>query len=135
MKIQSLQKTIHYAVGVREKFDGQSSQKEGGQNPQFEQHQQDASQQEREAEVAHRKVSEPNEAKVNEAVESFQADILAQSNGLSASVIGNGPGLRVVLKDGSGAVVRQLSGAEFLKLRESGSKEDRTPGKILDQKF
>ena len=73
MKIQSLQKTIHYAVGVREKFDGQSSQKEGGQNPQFEQHQQDASQQEREAEVAHRKVSEPNEAKVNEAVESFQA--------------------------------------------------------------
>jgi hypothetical protein len=69
--------------------------------------------------------------KVADAVKSFQDDEQAKAAGINATVSGGGPGLRVVLKDGSGAVVRQLTGEEFLRLREVAGKR----GKILDQKF
>src|SRR4051812_37930178 len=56
---------------------------------------------------------------VGAAIDAFQGDVQAQENGLSASMEGKGPGLRVVLKDGRGATVRQFTGEEFLKLREA----------------
>ena len=48
---------------------------------------------------------------------------------------GRGPGLKVILKDSQGGIVRQLSGEEFLRLRQGSSTEPRMRGKILDQKF
>lgn len=69
------------------------------------------------------------------AVETFQSDAQTQAHGLSASVEGKGPGLRVVLKDGSGATLRQFTGEEFLRLREAAGNNSPARGKILDQKF
>jgi hypothetical protein len=72
-------------------------------------------------------------AKVSSAVRSFGQDTDTVANGLSAEVIGRGPGLRVTLKDGRGAVVRQFTGEEFVRLREAASGTGR--GKLLDKKL
>jgi hypothetical protein len=72
---------------------------------------------------------------VQAAVDAFGGDAQTQANGLTASAVGGGPGLRVVLKDGSGAIVRQFTGEEFLRLREAATKDGRVRGKILDQKL
>jgi hypothetical protein len=77
--------------------------------------------------------AEAASAKVNSAVESFEGDSAVVANGLSAEVVGNGPGLRVTLKDGRGAVVRQFTGEEFVRLREAASGTGR--GKLLDKKL
>lgn len=74
------------------------------------------------------------EQKVVDAISAFQTDEQNRANGLSASVTGQGPGLKVVLKDGRGAVVRQFTGEEFIQLREA-ARDGRPRGKILDQKF
>jgi hypothetical protein len=70
---------------------------------------------------------------VNAAMATFQADQQTQAQGIAAEVQGTGPGLRVVLKDGSGATIRSLSGEEFLRLREA-THDVRISGKIFDQK-
>jgi uncharacterized FlaG/YvyC family protein len=72
---------------------------------------------------------------LEQAVEAFSAEQQVQANGLSASVTGIGPGLKVVLRDEQGSIVRQLTGDEFLKLREAAFGNGPTPGKILDQKL
>ena len=74
---------------------------------------------------------EVTDESVANALEAFSQDQDLKSKGLSAESLGQGPGLRVVLKDGSGRVVRQLSGEEFLKLREALDRR----GKLLDQKI
>ena len=78
---------------------------------------------------------EVNEKKVSEAIQAFQSDTQNKANGLHASMSGKGPGLKVVLTDGRGAVVRQFTGEEFIQLREAVSKDGRVRGKILDQKL
>lgn len=70
---------------------------------------------------------------VEAAVDGFADDKLNLSNGISASAEGAGPGLRVVLKDASGGVLRSVSGEEFLKLREAASSGARS-GRLLDRK-
>ena len=70
---------------------------------------------------------------VQDAINAFGADSMNQSSGLSASMEGHGPGLKVVLKDGNGGVLRSVSGEEFLKLREAIASGARS-GRILDQK-
>ena len=70
---------------------------------------------------------------VEAAVDGFADDKLDSSNGISASAEGAGPGLRVVLKDASGGVLRSVSGEEFLKLREAASSGARS-GRLLDRK-
>jgi hypothetical protein len=77
--------------------------------------------------------AEEAKAKVSTAVTSFSHDTDAVANGLSAEVVGQGPGLRVTLKDGRGAVVRQFTGEEFVRLREAASGTHR--GKLLDKKL
>ena len=72
---------------------------------------------------------------VGTAIESFKFDPVAQASGLSAELNGQGPGLKVILKDGSGAILRQMSGEDFLRLREAVSKNGSKSGKILDQKL
>jgi hypothetical protein len=71
--------------------------------------------------------------KLNELVDSYRSDLQAQ--GLDASVEGVGPGLKVVLRDSSGGLIRQFTSREFLRLRTSSAKENRNRGKILDQKL
>lgn len=77
---------------------------------------------------------EVTDESVAAAIESFQTDDLTQSSGITADSVGQGPGLKVVLKDTKGHVLKQLSGEEFIKLREKVSAERSVRGKILDQK-
>jgi hypothetical protein len=72
---------------------------------------------------------------IEKAVGSFAADEQTRASGLSATAEGTGPGLRIVLKDSSGSVVRQFTGEEFLDLRKASGKDSRARGKILDQKY
>jgi hypothetical protein len=72
---------------------------------------------------------------VSKAIEAFSLDQQAKENGLTLSVDGKGPGLKVILKDGSGAVIRQLTGDEFVKLRDSVVKDQKSSGKLIDQKL
>ncbi|MGE0616122.1 MAG: hypothetical protein AB7P04_10820 [Bacteriovoracia bacterium] len=76
-----------------------------------------------------------NDEKVTAAMDAFTQDNQTRHNGLTATASGTGPGLQVTLKDGSGKVVRQMTGEEFLKLRESVAKSGKGAGKILDQKL
>ncbi len=70
---------------------------------------------------------------VDAAIEKFSGDETLIANGLTAESVGAGPGLKVVLKDASGGVLRSVSGEEFLKLREAAN-AGRKSGRILDQK-
>ncbi len=72
---------------------------------------------------------------VEAALEDFRSDEAAQAHGLSAKQEGSGAGLRVVLRDSDGQVVRQFTGEEFVRLREAASSDGRVRGKILDQKL
>ena len=72
---------------------------------------------------------------VERAVTEFDGDAQVQGHGLIATAVGQGPGLRVVLKDGSGAVVRQFTGDEFLKLREAAVEGTPNRGRLLDRKL
>ncbi len=78
---------------------------------------------------------EASEDAVVAAIERFRADETTQASGLLAEKDGSGPGLRVVLKDVNGSVVRQFSGDEFLKLRETSSQDGRGRGRLLDRKY
>jgi hypothetical protein len=70
---------------------------------------------------------------VNAAMLTFQSDQQTRAQGIEAEVQGTGPGLKIVLKDGSGATIRSLSGEEFLKLRDA-THDVRVAGKLFDQK-
>lgn len=74
-----------------------------------------------------------NPAELAQALDEFTQNQNVASNGLQAEVAGQGPGLRVTLKDGRGAVVRQFTGEEFLRLREAASGAPR--GRLLDKKL
>jgi hypothetical protein len=76
-----------------------------------------------------------DDGQVVSAVEAFKKEAPQLASGIKADMVGSGPGLRVVLKDVNGSIVRQLSGEEFLRLRDEASKDSRTRGKILDRKM
>src|SRR5690242_12183669 len=113
MKIRSIG-VAGYPVPVREKPERQhhsGDQSKNQQNPQDGQSSDEG--------------SEPEfQEKLEEAVQAFAADSQAQASGLKASVTGVGPGLKVVLTDQSGGIVRQLSREEFMKLRETTAAGD-----------
>ncbi len=71
--------------------------------------------------------------RLGQALDDFASDPNTQAHGLNASQTGRGPGLRVTLKDGSGAIVRQFTGEEFLRLREAATAPAR--GRLLDKKL
>lgn len=76
-------------------------------------------------------------ARLANEVKAFADDPTSKLNGLSAEVTQDGtPGLRVVLKDGKGAVLRLISGEEFLELRQTleHSKQGARGG-LLNQKI
>lgn len=131
MKIHSLTSSgAGYSYRVVDKEDTQFS----GQSPDHKSDQESKKSFEEEFDEA----MELTAQKLEEAVDSFQSDSLTQANKLNASVCGAGPGLIVVLKDESGGLVRQLTGAEFLRLRDAANKagkDGQIRGKILDQKL
>jgi hypothetical protein len=126
MKVGPTTESIRYLKSVHEKREAgdDSGHRSGQQQDQqsSEQHEQSGSD-----------VFEVTDEKVGSAIDAFRRDTQAQARGLSAEMMGKGPGLRVTLKDGSGAIVRQFTGEEFLKLREATA--GRASGKILDQKI
>jgi uncharacterized FlaG/YvyC family protein len=131
MKIQSWTGNLGYFGSVREKQEGAQggySRSSGDQKKKESEHQQEMSDSNFEDE-------NPSQEKMSEAVKEFSSDSQAQLNGLSASLEGSGPGLKVILKDGTGQVVRQFTGPEFVQLRNSVPKEGHSNGKILDRKL
>jgi len=79
--------------------------------------------------------TEVTREKLGRAVDAFDSDAQARATGLHASVSGAGPGLKVILTDGTGVTIRQFTGEEFLKMREAAGLDNRGRGKILDQKL
>lgn len=76
-----------------------------------------------------------DEAEVKSAAEAFSAESETKHSGVIATTEGDGPGLRVVLSDAAGHRLRQMSGEEFLKMRERSSADSQKRGKILDRKY
>ncbi len=76
---------------------------------------------------------EVTDENVQKAVDAFSFDEMTKTAGITANAEGHGPGLKVVLKDASGGVLRSVSGEEFLKLRDAVRAGKRS-GKLLDQK-
>lgn len=130
MKIYSLTGTVGYSNRVKEKQDGDSSS-----NHSQNHRQQSSHQDQKHSENENQTPKEVKTEDVLRAVEAFKVDSQTQATGLKASVTGHGPGLKVVLKNDEGGIVRQLSGEEFLRLREVSSGESKLRGKILDQKL
>jgi hypothetical protein len=126
LKIAPLNEALRFISQVRDKADSDGNSR---------QQQQQKQQQDSQPEHGGAEAEPVNDAKVGAAIESFQHDAQTQQHGLSASQVGQGPGLKVVLKDGTGAIVRQFTGEEFVRLREAASKDGRVRGKILDQKL
>ena len=108
---------------IFERVTGKPADKQGGAGQNAYEQQQKKEQQKQEA----------TEQEVLQAVETYGADTTNLENGITASPDGQGPGLRVILKDGSGGVLRNITGEEFLKLREAVRNGSRS-GRILDQK-
>lgn len=124
MKIGSMLAVTSPYAKVQEKTGQEDSSESFAQQQKKEQKKQDENQ-----------IIQVTEGKVAEAIGAFGRDEQAQIQGISAATVGSGPGLRVILKDGTGVVIRQFTGEEFLKLREAVSKDRRANGKIIDQKL
>jgi hypothetical protein len=75
----------------------------------------------------------PTPEELQQAVDVFAHDTFNAEHGITAESQGQGPGLRVILKDAGGGVLRNVSGDEFLKLRET-VRDGKKSGRILDQK-
>ncbi len=78
---------------------------------------------------------EVTDEKVRSALQDFNKDNSVNTAGLTAEVDGRGPGMKVMLKDGTGAFVRVFTGEEFLRLRETAKAETGQRGRLLDRKF
>ena len=125
MKIQSISQWIHSSSKIREKEGGQQVDPDA--QRQRRQSDQDQSKPEEE------QVEATPEA-IHQAVDDFRAEMQNRPYPLSPAVEGEGFGLKVVLKDGAGSVIWQMSGEEFVRLRRAAPK-GQVRGKILDRKF
>ena len=132
MKISPFARVLDYLTLVREKSEDrafyQENSKQGGSDSQKNPETKDPK--------PETVVETPiTSADVDQAIEAFQTDLGRQENGLNVSIVGSGPGLRVILKDPEGAIVRSFTGKEFVRLRQQSTQGGRLRGKILDQKF
>ncbi len=139
MKISPLTQAVNFLNQIRQRPDSESGHSPGGHAGEGHSDREPGAdgQSDEKGEQRHAATEtlEVTDEKVGAAITAFSKDAQTAANGLSASVSGSGPGLRVVLKDINGAVVRQFSGEEFLKLRSATAKDGRVRGKILDQKL
>lgn len=83
------------------------------------------------------KISVVDPEQVQAAMDAFSEDEQAVAAGLRVEREPSaGPGLKIVVRDGTGAVLRRFSGEEFVRLRETaGGPSLHAPGKILDRKL
>ena len=72
---------------------------------------------------------------LRQAVDAFHEDDVNRASGITAKIEGVAPGLVVVVSDVNGRRLRQFSGDEFMRLRNSAATDTRHRGKILDQKL
>lgn len=85
------------------------------------------------------KQEEPNkkvnvtDQEVHQALETFGNQKLSQE--LDATAQGSGQDLKVMLKDKNGKLIRQMTGAEFVDLKQTLEKQGAAIGKMLDQKL
>lgn len=86
-----------------------------------------------------KKKDEPTYAATQEQIEQaareMERDEQTKASGIHVDVEGQGPGLRVTLKDAGGAVLRKMSGDEFVQLRESARDGAPKRGRLLDRKL
>lgn len=75
---------------------------------------------------------EVTDKNVAQAIDQLGGELRAEHTDIQASMEGSGPGLKVVLKDGRGAIIRQMTGDEFLQLRTSVGPHSK--GRLLDKK-
>ena len=145
MKIDSSARSLGILNLVRSKQERGSSQQEQAphddSNPKDRNHQELNPQDQKFSEVLER-VEKQFETpptlqtvKLGEAVEIFRSEVTKNANGLDVVMEGAGPGLKVILKDTQGGVVRSFTGEEFLKLRNAAYLGGRQSGKILDRKL
>ncbi len=78
--------------------------------------------------------TEPTPEMIDQAIRRFAEDSDQSKAMLSAEATGFGPGLRIVLKNQSGEVVRQLNGREFVALSENAASGTHR-GRLLDKKI
>ena len=83
------------------------------------------------------KISVVDPEQVQAAMDAFSEDEQAVAAGLRVEREPSAcPGLKIVVRDGTGAVLRRFSGEEFVRLRETaGGPSLHAPGKILDRKL
>jgi hypothetical protein len=128
MKIQPVLNSVGYSTAVHVKKDGQSSQHHhSGSHGFSDEHSESFDESESD--------DTSDSQEIKKAIASFQEDPQTLSNGLNANMETDGPGLKVVLTDKEGLIIRQFSGEEFVKLREAVSSDGPTCGKILDRKL
>ena len=72
---------------------------------------------------------------LSQALDGFKADPQNQASGLTATLEESGSGLKVVVRDCNGILLRQFSAEEFLRLRATAATDSHHRGKILDQKL
>lgn len=77
------------------------------------------------------KETQAYELSIQEAELQAAADAL-RLQGMTAEIYGKGPGLKVTLRDGMGSIVRQISGEEFVRMKEIADATRK--GRVLDRK-
>jgi hypothetical protein len=88
------------------------------------------------AESESESVTEVSEDEVRKAIGVFQTQLERDHlSAMQAEAEGHGPGLRVLLKDREGKLLKAMTGTEFVKMREQDVVEPPKKGKILDRKY
>jgi hypothetical protein len=134
MKIgQTLGKVIFPNFGAKNAVAGESARtdRDGGSG----RDQYTRQQKKEEDQSSSKEQGEDQKEKFAQALQSFKDDPHTQASGISAETEGRGPGLKVIVKDASGGVIRQYTGEEFMKLREAIGQDKKGRGRLLDQKF
>ncbi len=134
MKISSIAQALNPfgRVGGQKKMEGEGeSGSPGYQNPSKRSPEQE--QQKQKAESPN--VIEVTDEMIDNAIHAFMVGEASKSSGLSVDRLGQGQGLKVVIKDISGTVIRQCTGGEFIQLQQNSAQDARVRGRFLDQKL
>ncbi|MBU6375819.1 MAG: hypothetical protein KGQ59_07480 [Bdellovibrionales bacterium] len=127
MKVNGFRELIPVARPLKPQTEGGDGYGAAGYEQQNQKSDQDSEQKEPEG-----MTPEQERVAIEKAVAEFEKESQSQQHGLHASII---PGLRVVLTDVNGTVIRQLAPQDFLKLRQGVAGDSRGRGKLLDQKY
>lgn len=135
MKIYGLGDALKSFVPVQRKTSQQEGERSGKNADSRSSGKQDSSGEQEASEGKSSDNPQVDEEKLKAAIDAFGHGTGEGEGNLQAEIEGHGPGLRVTLKDQKGAVIRQMSGEEFIKLRDSTRLEPHARGRILDRKM